>query len=257
MYTDSVTSQTKFGKWTLLRREGRKAWCQCECGTRRSIAWSNLTTGKSQSCGCTRNVTLPHVGDQVGEWTVLGANNHHLYCQCSCGTKRWVYAYSVGTDSLSCGHARKNDGRRRAKLRRIWQLMHQRCEVPESVGYKDYGGRGIHVDAAWDQFEPFYTWAVENGYKMLSGLQLDRRNNSGPYAPWNCRWVDSLTNARNKRNTKYVTAFGETKALAEWLEDPRCPVSYSCAWIRLKNGWAPEYALTAPPYSPKHPNLPN
>jgi hypothetical protein len=125
--------------------------------------------------------------------------------------------------------------------------MHQRCEVPDAIGYPDYGGRGIFVAAEWATFEPFYLWSVDQGYEMLTGLQIDRIDNNGPYAAWNCRWVDSITNARNKRNTRFVRAFGEERPLAAWLEDPRCRVNYATLWARLKAGQNAEEAIMLPP----------
>jgi hypothetical protein len=48
-----------FGKLTVTRPVGRKGgrvvWeCRCDCGGVASVAASNLTTGNSTSCGCTR-----------------------------------------------------------------------------------------------------------------------------------------------------------------------------------------------------------
>lgn len=49
----------KIGRWTILS-ESRKGTllyylCQCDCGTERVIARSNLTSGRTKSCGCLRN----------------------------------------------------------------------------------------------------------------------------------------------------------------------------------------------------------
>lgn len=56
--TIDITNQ-KFGKLTALRRtetqnsKGEWLWeCKCECGNIRLIPTSNLTSGKTQSCGC-------------------------------------------------------------------------------------------------------------------------------------------------------------------------------------------------------------
>ena len=51
----------KFNRWTLLEKApsvrhgttSRAAWyCQCECGTTRSVPASDLRSGRSASCGC-------------------------------------------------------------------------------------------------------------------------------------------------------------------------------------------------------------
>lgn len=44
----------RFTRWVLLGKDSKKdRWlCQCDCGEVRSIAISNLVSGRSQSCGC-------------------------------------------------------------------------------------------------------------------------------------------------------------------------------------------------------------
>jgi hypothetical protein len=51
-----LTGQT-FGRWLVIRYEGirnRRGWwyCRCDCGTYRSVSTSQLTRGRSRSCGC-------------------------------------------------------------------------------------------------------------------------------------------------------------------------------------------------------------
>lgn len=251
-----MTIGTMFGKLTTISTpyltklsNGKNlaaVMCRCSCGVEKQILVTNLKTGKSTSCGMCKRSTLPKAGDTIGSWSILSVSGNHATCKCSCGTIREVYLYTLGVESSSC-HGRKNDGRRRAKLKRIWILMLQRCEDSNDIGWKDYGGRGISVCEEWHVFENFYSWAVEQGYAMLSGLQIDRIETNGNYEPDNCRWVDKYTNARNKRNTRYITAFGETKSLPDWLEDERCSnVSYSALWSRINKGWNAEFAISKP-----------
>lgn len=83
----------------------------------------------------------------------------------------------------------------------IWVGMKKRCFNPRHHSFPRYGGRGITVCEAWlNDFGRFQRWAVENGYQR--GLQLDRRDNDGPYDPSNCRWVTRRLNMRNRSNTK-------------------------------------------------------
>jgi hypothetical protein len=45
----------EFGNWTVIGgRIGRSILCQCKCGNIKMIYITNLTQGKSKSCGCTR-----------------------------------------------------------------------------------------------------------------------------------------------------------------------------------------------------------
>lgn len=86
-------------------------------------------------------------------------------------------------------------------LRSLWSGMRRRCNNPLSNYYHIYGGRGIYVDAAWDTSDAFVEWALANGY--AKGLQIDRIDNDGPYAPWNCRWVTPRENSNNTRMTVF------------------------------------------------------
>lgn len=145
----------------------------------------------------------------------------------------------------------------RTPIYRRWSAMKARCYNPGSTYYHRYGGRGITVCAAWrDSFTAFWSWAQENGYQPH--LQLDRIDNDGDYEPSNCRWADRSTNGRNTGRAQILTAFGETKNILAWAEDPRASVSWSAMRKRIQLGWPPEdvVALAAgarrrPPRSPK------
>lgn len=62
---------------------------------------------------------------------------------------------------------------------------------------------------------------------------------------------DNIKDRVSKRrgNVRLVTAFGETKAAVEWMEDPRCLATWPCIANRLKRGLSAEYAITMPPMS--------
>lgn len=237
----------------------------CECGTAGLRLFANIVAKKSMSCGCIHRVNLPAVGDSVGEWTILAMDGpYHVTAKCSCGSVERRYIYTLGKDSMSCGHpiepgylskygkngrARGNRGRERSKLKRIYGLMIERCTVPTSYGYNTYGGRGITVCEEWtNNEESFATWAIEAGYRVGQKLQLDRVDTNGPYSPENCRWVTATENVRNRRNTRTATAWGETKAVAAWTEDPRCMVIYGTLLNRLDRGMDPEKAISMPPH---------
>ncbi|MDE6040011.1 MAG: hypothetical protein K2F99_00390, partial [Muribaculaceae bacterium] len=81
-----------------------------------------------------------------------------------------------------------------------------------------YGARGIYVCDEW--YTPgvpgnpglvnFYNWAIANGYEFIRGkggrnkLSIDRIDGNGPYAPWNCRFVDYYVQENNRSNTSYI-----------------------------------------------------
>lgn len=126
----------------------------------------------------------------------------------------------------------------------VWRTMLARCNNPKHNRFHVYGGRGISVCSEWDEYPAFRDWATSHGYQK--GLQIDRTNSDGGYSPDNCRWVTSRENNRNRRNNRLVTAFGMTKSLAAWSNDPRSQVHYKMLWERLQDGWEFERALTTP-----------
>lgn len=128
-----------------------------------------------------------------------------------------------------------NDGfyKKDNRLYCVWKTMILRCEDEKREKYPAYGGRGIKVCEEWHDVGTFFQWALENGYKH--GLQIDRIDNNGNYCPENCHWVTAKENSRNRRNTKYLTLYGETKSVAEWCET--IPISaYTIYWWISKFG---------------------
>jgi hypothetical protein len=126
----------------------------------------------------------------------------------------------------------------------VWSTMRARCENPKHNRYHLYGGRGITVCAAWQDFARFRSWASKSGYRK--GLQIDRVNTDGNYEPSNCEWRSVKDQQRNRRNNRIVTFKGVSKPLAAWADDPRCVVPYKVLWERLEDGWEFGRALTQP-----------
>ena len=189
------------------------AQCKCDCGKDYSTRMSNLTSGRFVSCGC---------------WKAEQASKR------------------LKESNFKHGKADLKNNR----LYRIWNAIKTRCYNDKTLSWKNYGGRGISMTLEWrNNFEVFEKWAVNNGYD--ASLSIDRIDVNGNYEPSNCRWVDEKTQSRNRRNNRQdtvkITAFGETQAIGNWLEDPRCAVkSIATICYRIGSGWTPEDAISKP-----------
>jgi hypothetical protein len=162
----------KFGRLTVIQRVGTKnkspLWkCECDCGNFLETNTRSLKTGNTKSCGCIHSEQL---------------------------VKR--------------NHESRTHGDVDSRLYAIWHGMKQRCYDTNRKDYNNYGGRGITICNEWkDNYSHFQQWALNNGYDYEAEYMkctLDRINVNGPYAPWNCRWVDSKVQANNRRNKKKV-----------------------------------------------------
>lgn len=96
----------RFGSLTVLSRadtdyvctcngKEKSTWkwvCQCDCGKVVEVMQTNLTNGRSTSCGCSHISEM--IGKKFGNLTVVkrapdrvsgGENIIHWYCKCDCG----------------------------------------------------------------------------------------------------------------------------------------------------------------------------
>jgi len=108
----------KFGRLTFLARgqNPRKATFRCDCGAVRDFFITNVTTGKSSSCGC------------LARESVIRRSTIH-------------------------GHAKRGQHTRAYET---WANMISRCTQSGREDFDRYGGRGITVCKRWLSFANFY-----------------------------------------------------------------------------------------------------
>lgn len=120
----------------------------------------------------------------------------------------------------------------------VWEAMRQRCMNPNHPKYWRYGGRGISIDARWDDFVLFF---ADVGSKPTPAHQLERIDNDKGYGPDNCKWATRTEQQRNTRRSIWITHNGLTLTLPEWAD--RLGLSKNLLGSRYVRGMPPEMVL--------------
>ena len=125
-------------------------------------------------------------------------------CLCDCGNECFVSTGNLGRSVNSCGclfrESHTIHGMSNTSIYKLWQQMIQRCENPNYLGYKNYGGRGIKVCERWHSFENFYADVGDRPEDKT----LDRwPDNDGDYEPTNWRWATRHEQNLNSRPLSY------------------------------------------------------
>lgn len=178
MRTTDLTGM-RFGRLLVLSRDMDQSskhdyyWrCLCDCGNEKSVTTGHLTSGTVSSCGCLRKAQAIERFKQAAENKVIHGE----------AGKTLLYG--------------------------VWHGMRQRCMNPKSRAFRWYGAKGIRICQEWQSFSNFATWARENGYADLKGvepaqrLSIDRIDSSKDYCPENCRWITRSENSRRSSKSR-------------------------------------------------------
>lgn len=137
----------------------------------------------------------------------------------------------------------------RHPLYATWRAMLHRCGNPKNPGYKNYGGRGITVCAAWaDEATGFATFVADMGERP-AGLTLERRDNNLGYSKSNCCWASYDTQTKNRRPlhggssmlAELVVVIGVEMTFGAWCAAAKVRPAAAIATIRRKNLTAQQY----------------
>lgn len=268
-YNRSDLSGKKFGMLSVIgykeTRNGKAYWdCVCDCGKKCEANTDALNSGKKKSCGCQQRKgkkPIDITGQRFGRLVVLGIGGKTEYgkllwkCKCDCGNTTVVTKEHLGVCTNSCGCLKKEvsaertrrHGEAKTRLHDLWCSIRQRC-TEGGIERSTYFDRGIKVCDEWQVYENFRDWAMSHGYdpNAKRGVTtIDRIDNDKGYSPDNCRFVTQKENARNKRNTLFVTINGETIPLVVAAE--KYGKDAELARGRIYRGWEPERALMTPP----------
>ena len=133
------------------------------------------------------------------------------------------------------GHACRG---KRTSTYQIWEGMKKRCNTPSCKAYKNYGGRGITICDEWLNYNIFL---ADMGEKP-EGHSIERINNNLGYCPENCKWIPRKEQSKNRRNVRYIEAFGKKQTILEWSAETG--LSYYTIYLRLRRGISEEKSVT-------------
>lgn len=182
-------------------------------------------------------IKLDHIEGKMSYWV----------CKChKCGKEKILSANTFRMNK-SCGC--KNPYSSRERLYILWLGIRQRCNNPNHISYKYYGGKGIKVCSEWDNdFMSFKKWALETGYDetLPRGAQtIERKDTNKDYCPENCEWKTIQEQQRNKENTRIFEYKGQKHTVMEWSE--LLGISYPMLHGRVFGlGWNIKEAIEIP-----------
>ncbi len=192
------------------------------------------------------------INDRFGAWEVKEVPKvGNILCLCTaCGeTSQSIRAYDLknGKTLMCTSCSRKGTQKEDPRLNEAmstWYAMKDRCLNENSKDWDNYGGRGITIHPLWiKSFEAFYLYI---GPRPTPDCTIERVDYNKGYVPGNVKWLPRREQPKNKRDNIRITAWGETKLVSEWGQDPRCPVNEFCIYKRLKRGWEEERAVITP-----------
>ena len=239
-----------YGKLTVLMfdhtnpRYGSYWTCQCDCGNINIVRSNDLRTGNTKSCGCDKSNSrfyrqaIDITGKRFGKLIAIERNgknnrNHYIWkCKCECGkyidatTPQLLEGLKTSCDDcrmISKYGVKIIPNVTKNPIYRRYMAMIARCYNPKHRSYKHYGAKGIYVCKEWYTpdnfyigFMNFYHWCISNGYRRE--LSIDRINNDGPYAPWNCRFATVKMQNNNKSTNKYIWVYDVRYTLTGFCE---------------------------------------
>jgi hypothetical protein len=185
-------------------------------------------------------------------------------CRCDCGVEKVIRERTLTPSGMrttqSCGCLNRELSGNRAKVNnathgesrvgkatpeyRSWASALTRCRNVNNRSFPRYGGRGIKVCPQWNpqQGGSYEQFLADMGRRPTPRHTLERKDNNGPYAPWNCVWATKKEQASNRRSGVMVELDGETITLTEAAR--RRGVKMQTAHKRLRDGRSLEEALS-------------
>ena len=121
----------------------------------------------------------------------------------------------------------------------IWAGIIQRCTNEKTIGWENYGGRGISVCDRWLSFENFIE---DMGMRPTPDHSIDRKDNDRGYSKDNCRWATETEQKRNTRRCVFIEYEGRRMPIAAWAEATGIPANTIAK--RIRAGWTDADAVS-------------
>lgn len=199
-----------------------------------------------------------YIGSRYGSLTItksLPSEKYRKYVlvKCNCGNvKRMAFDKLIYGRNKTCGCADGDRGKkirthglRKHPLYTVWNNMKCRCKYESSVGYENYGGRGVRVCDEWENsFINFYNWAIKNGWERGLDIDKDIIGDGMIYSPQTCCFVTGKRNNNATRKNRYLEYNGEIMSMSEMSEKHN--VNYYLLRKRLHMGWDVKSAIETP-----------
>ena len=119
-----------------------------------------------------------------------------------CGKSRMISKSRINKIKFCqpCGNrlANTKHGLSKSPLYPCWAGMKDRCNKPNHIHYRYYGGKGITICEEWNDFENFYNDLKDT---FFEGATLDRIDPNKGYYKENCRWLTRSDNLKHRHGT--------------------------------------------------------
>lgn len=207
----------------------QKILCECRCGKQYEVRARELLDGKSKSCrSCSAKLKMLNLPRDERVRIAKLASEAALI---ALSTKAHPYRDKYGVEEYKI-------------VKGVLAGAKQRCSNPNSIGYSNYGGRGIEFK--FPALKPAIEWVLDNlGARPSPFHSIDRIDNNRGYEVGNLRWASRTEQARNKRMYKRTKNGARIRELKEYRPD----LTYETLRLWITQGYTNEYILNRRKYA--------
>lgn len=270
----SYQKGVKYGRLTLTGRNymlpsygqlRRYVEAECKCGVTKEYLFKRLTEGETKSCGCLRRDVsrkrmtthgisyhpLSDVWDAMKKRCYDTRNDHYPYYggkgvkMCKSWKNSFITFYNWciknGYEEGKSIDRKDNDGDYRPSNCRFTTRAVQSRNTSRNKMITAFGETKCLFDWGKDKRCVLGVWGLRRRYDSGAWANMEEMI-STPH-------ISKKVSQRNTKRNTMITAFGETKCMAAWLEDKRCKVKIWGLMERVKKGWSGEKIISTPPHS--------